>query len=118
MKTKFQVKQLFHKRPCLTNVHSPIISSARNGPERTGTAFRFVKWIGVTDPFRRGMLERTRTPSGSSFFNNYYFFHYEICCRLDKRTTKRYPQNIPHPLCIRGGEIRRGKVEEGERESS
>src|SRR6218665_1092471 len=70
MKTKFQVKQW------------------------TRTAFRFVEWIGVTDPFRRGMLERTRTPSGSSFFNNYYFFHYEICCRLDERTMKRYPQTF------------------------
>src|SRR6218665_469779 len=41
----------------------PLIS-ARNGPERTGTAFRFVKCKGITVPFRpdKIMLERTGTP--------------------------------------------------------
>src|SRR6218665_2758862 len=28
----------------------------------TGTAFRFVKWKGITVPFRKDMLERTGTP--------------------------------------------------------
>ena len=33
---------------------------------------------------------------------------------IRRKNHETIPTNIPHPLCIRGGEIRRGKVEEGE----
>ena len=88
------------------------LNRARNGPERTGTPFRFVKCIGISVPFRRDWLYELNIHFSFECYNILTslpfreIFHFEHCiwnilnCHSHSNNTK--PKNmLMFILCIK-----------------